>query len=184
MSKPENNTDCTALIVVVIFRYFWFKSLLSFEPSDACTFCFFKARAAYYHQDSQHAIPCSFTSFPYYRALLKVVTFIISFLSIFLTPLLTATFHLTWKQLDTKWKQHDYLLPIKIYKHLFLTCSSHTPLGLLSLAMPFLSNHSSVTTNNCKQAGNFNTISQHRKYWVLYRAMTSYLKHYFTRLVL
>ena len=100
----------------------------------------------------------------------------------FLTPLLTATFHLTWKQLDTKWKQHDYLLPIKIYKHLFLTCSSHTPLGLLSLAMPFLSNHPSVTTN--KQAGNFNTISQHRKYWVLYRAMTSYLKHYFTLLVL
>ena len=43
MSKPENNTDCTALTVVVIFRYFWFKSLLiSFEPSDACTFAFLR----------------------------------------------------------------------------------------------------------------------------------------------
>ena len=170
MTKPENNTDCTALIVVVIFRYFWFN------------LCFFKTRAAYYHQDSQHAIPFSFISFPYYRALLKVRDIYYFFSLHFLTLLLTATFHLTWKQLDTKWKQHDYLLPIKLYKHLFLTCSSHTPLGLLSLAMPFLSNHSSVTTN--KLAGNFNTISQHRKYWVLYRAMTSYHKHYYTSLVL
>ena len=90
MTKPENNTDCTALIVVVIFRYFWFN------------LCFFKARAAYYHQDSQHAIPFSFISFPYYRALLKVGDIYYFFSLHFLTPLLTATFHLTWKQLDTK----------------------------------------------------------------------------------
>ena len=175
-------TDCTALIGCRYISLFLVQIIVKFWAFRCMHLCFFKARAAYYHQDSQHAIPFSFTSFPYYRALLKVGDIYYFFSLHFLTPLLTATFHLTWKQLDTKWKQHDYLLPIKLYKHLFLTCSSHTPLGLLSLAMPFLSNHSSVTTN--KLAGNFNTISQHRKYWVLYRAMTSYLKPYYTSLVL